>query len=106
MNATHRQAVREGPHSNSVGSLLHNTVAYVTNHSRDHLKQVRCVPVVRVSARNTPFLFFFWWGGEVYLLLFLLVKQQNVLRPDSKQSLADFFCGADRHECFGANKQT
>lgn len=25
-----RQAVREGPHLNSVGSLLHNTVACVT----------------------------------------------------------------------------
>lgn len=25
-----RQAVREGPHSNSVGSVLHNTVACVT----------------------------------------------------------------------------
>lgn len=39
------QAVREGPHSNSVGFLLHNTMAYVTT-----IKTIR--PVAQVKAQT------------------------------------------------------
>lgn len=69
MNATHRQAVREGPHSNSVGSLLHNTVAYVTNHSREHPSQVCPRPGAQSLAQEARL--FSQGVGYVYVLGFI-----------------------------------
>lgn len=43
VNAMHWQAVREGPHSNSVGFLLHNTMACVTTVAGTIKKPFRCV---------------------------------------------------------------
>lgn len=52
LNAMHRQAVCEGPHSNSVGFLLHNTTACVTTIAGT-IKPFRRVPYLNLG-HNTP----------------------------------------------------
>ncbi len=51
LNAMHKQAVCEGPHSNSVGFLLHNTMAYVTTIAGT-IKPFRCVRLSKFSHKH------------------------------------------------------
>lgn len=70
---SHAQAVCEGPHSNSVGFLLHNTVAYVTTIAGT-IKPFRCVRRAKLTHKHAA-----------VSALFYFTLHANVLQPAAKQ---------------------